>query len=77
MRISFQIYPRCLDIDRKSGARAFFVNQGGDILVAHNDQTRYTGAQYQPYPMPTYAQDKVNGKDSPIAANKHGYDGRP
>lgn len=58
----------------RSGNRAFFVNQGGDVLACRNTKQRYSGSER----MPTFtAAFQGGGKTmgDMVAANTEGHDG--
>jgi hypothetical protein len=58
----------------KSGTRAFFVNQSGDVLACSNTSTRYSGWDKAPVFTAAYQRGTTTMAD-PVAANAAGNDG--
>jgi hypothetical protein len=58
----------------KSGKRAFFVNQGGDVLACSNTSARYTGWDKAPAFTAAFQRGSRTMAD-PVAANTAGNDG--
>ena len=62
--------------DEKSGLRAFFVNQNGDVLASEPGDGGYFGAGRAPAPGAAFAAGSSGKLDAAIAANNKGLDGR-
>ena len=60
----------------KSGLRAFFVNQAGDVIACDNDGDRYCGNDKPPAPTAAYAAGTAGTMQSDVAANMAGIDGQ-
>jgi hypothetical protein len=63
-------------VDEKSGLRAFFVNQAGDVLASEPVGGGYSGAERAPAPGAAFAAGSTGRLDAAIAANTKGIDGR-
>jgi hypothetical protein len=57
-----------------SGRRAFFTNQGGDILMSRNISTRYSGATGGPAFASAFLAGSSGHFEDPVAANATGID---
>jgi hypothetical protein len=60
----------------KSGQRVFFVDQGGDVLEASNDDNRYAGKAKGPAANAARAPGSGGKLDEASAANVQGLDGQ-
>jgi hypothetical protein len=60
----------------KSGQRAFFVDQSGDVLACDNADARYTGTAKMPAASAARAAGSAGAMSAPIAANAAGHDGQ-
>lgn len=58
-----------------SGNRAFFINQGGDVLTCRNKVMRYNGALVVPLPSAAFLAGSSGLLDNRVAANSVGLDG--
>jgi hypothetical protein len=60
----------------KSGQRAFFVDQHGDVLACDNADSRYAGIAKMPAAPAARAAGSAGAMSAPVAANAAGHDGQ-